>query len=184
MPIAIQEDFTENFRGKLRQGEVDVVILALPFTGSDINTLPLYEEPFVVLLPASHPWRKLKIIDPNTLAEENLLLLGQGHCLRDQILSVCHHCRDNITDQHYVGSSLETLRYMVASGLGITVLPITAAQKQNTNQDPLIYRPFNKTGPRRQIVLAWRKTFPRPQVIAILREAILACNLEGVLPFS
>jgi LysR family hydrogen peroxide-inducible transcriptional activator len=182
MPIAIQEDFTENFRSKLRQGEVDVVILSLPFTEPGIVTLPLYNEPFVVLLPSTHPWQKQKTIDPNALAEENMLLLGQGHCLRDQILSVCYHCRNTITDQHYIGSSLETLRYMVASGLGVTVLPITAAQSKNTKKEPLTYRNFSKPQPKRQIVLAWRKTFPRPKVIDVLRKAVLACKLEGIQP--
>lgn len=139
---------------------------------------------FVVLLPTTHRWQKQKTIDPNTLAEENMLLLGQGHCLRDQILSVCYNCRDTITDQHYIGSSLETLRYMVASGLGVTVLPITAAQNKNTKKDPLTYRTFNKPQPKRQIVLAWRKTFPQPKVIDVLRKAVLACKLDGIQPLS
>ncbi len=182
MPIAIQEDFTENFRLKLRQGEVDVVILSLPFTEPGIVTLPLYNEPFVVLLPDTHAWHKKKVINPNALAKENMLLLGQGHCLREQILSVCYDCRHTINEQHYIGSSLETLRYMVASGLGITVLPITAAHPTNEQKTQLSYRPFTQPPPQRQIVLAWRKTFPRPKVIDVLRKAVLACKLEGIQP--
>jgi len=184
MPVAIQEDLTDNFRVKLRQGEVDIVILALPFAEPGIVTLPLYNEPFVALLPAAHRWQKLKHINPNDLAEEQMLLLGQGHCLREQILSVCYDCKDTITDHHYTGSSLETLRYMVASGLGVTVMPITAIHANPPEKKQLDYRPFSKPQPQRQVALAWRKTFPRPKVIDVLRKAILACKLAGIQPLS
>lgn len=175
MPIAIQEDFTESFRTKLLQGEVDVVILALPFSDPAITTLPLYEEPFVVLMPKTHPWHKKKAINPVELTNENILLLSQGHCFREQILQLCPDCHSTITEQHYIGSSLETLRYMVASGLGLTVLPATAADISH-EQSNLICRPFSKPIPHRQIALAWRKSYPRPQVIETLRQAIFACK--------
>jgi len=173
MPVAIQEDFTGNFRDKLRLGEVDVVILALPFNEPGIVTLPLYDEPFMVLLPEGHSWQKKKAINPADLANENVLLLGQGHCLRDQVMQACPDCHRTISDQNYVGSSLETLRYMVTSGLGMTVLPATAAKSENA-------RPFTKPSPQRRVALAWRKSFTRPKVIDVLRKAVLACELAGI----
>lgn len=176
MPIAVQEDFTENFRDKLRNGEVDVVILALPFSEPNIQTLTLYDEPMVILLPEKHSWHKKKQIAPTELATEKVLLLGQGHCLRDQILQVCPACRTTIAENHYVGSSLETLRYMVLSGLGLTVLPLSAARTENLGKkSPLIVREFTKPVPKRTIALAWRKSFARPQVINILKQAIHTC---------
>lgn len=181
MPIVIQEDFTANFREKLLLGEVDVVILALPFTEPGILTLPLYEEPFVVVLPETHPWEKKKSIDPAALTEENVLLLGQGHCFRDQILQACPDCQGTITEKHYIGSSLETLRYMVASGLGLTVFPVTAMNNYHNKKNHVISRPFDKPVPTRRIALVWRKSFPRPEVIDVLRKAIFACELENIV---
>lgn len=180
MPVAIQEDFTENFRLKIKQGEVDVVILALPFQEPGIVTMPLYKEPFVALIPAQHEWNSRKAINPHDLAEQKLLLLGEGHCFRDQVLSACDNCQNTMQEQDYIGSSLETIRYMVASGLGVTVLPITASNAKQNEKKLLSYKPFIGVPPQRQVVLAWRKTFPRPKVIDAVRQAILACKLQGV----
>src|SRR5699024_8134586 len=116
----------------------------------------------------------------NSLAQENLLLLGPGHCFRDQVLEACTDCYDASTERlPRAGSSLETIRHMVASGLGITVLPNSSVLDTNENL-PLVTRPFSGKPPSRRIALAWRKNFPRPKAIQTVYEAIRACDLKGV----
>jgi LysR family hydrogen peroxide-inducible transcriptional activator len=136
-----------------------------------------------VLLPATHPWTAQKQIIPAELAEEQLLLLGAGNCFRDQVLEVCPNCRNVSGLQHTLeGSSLETIRHMVATGLGVTVLPCTAADGLETHNPLVAVRPFAKPEPSRRIVLAWRITYPRNGAIDILREAIFDSTLPGVHP--
>ncbi len=181
MPLVLEENFTARLSERLRRGELDAVIVALPFEVPGIVTEPLYFEPFVVVLPLTHPWRQRQAIPANELASETLLLLGEGHCFRDQVLDACPACRSasHIQDeiqQTVEGSSLETIRYMVASGIGITVLPCTATGRDNEAQQLLYLRPFKKPVPGRQVALAWRASFPRPEAIALLKQAILACR--------
>ncbi len=181
MPLVLEENYTARLSERLRQGELDVIIVALPFELPGIRTEPLYFEPFVVVLPVSHPWCRRKAIDANELASQNLLLLGAGHCFRDQVLDACPSCNraaqiNGDIQQTVEGSSLETIRYMVASGIGITVLPCSAAGNEQYARQLLAVRPFKKPVPGRHVVLAWRESFPRPQAIAALREAILECR--------
>jgi len=89
MPLYIEENFTHVLRDKLRNGELDAIIIALPFNEADVLTLPLYDEPFYVLMPASHPWTQKDSIDASLLNDKSLLLLGEGHCFRDQVLEAC-----------------------------------------------------------------------------------------------
>lgn len=184
MPLEIQEDFTGNFRNKLRQGEIDVVLLSLPFTETGILTRPLYDEAFVVLMPSNHRLTEVQAIDNNILLNEQLLLLGEGHCFRNQVLQACPNCLDpeqgRTTFTTVSGSSLETIRHMVASGMGCTVLPATAADAGLYANGILTSRPFKGPAPKRTIALAWRSSFPRPQVIDVLVKAIHACNLQHV----
>lgn len=184
MRLEIQEDFTGNFRSKLRQGEVDVAILSLPFTETGIVTLPLYDEPFVVLMPAAHPLQEAAAVTAQQLAKERLLLLGEGHCFREQVLRACPDCltgeANPISSATVAGSSLETIRHMVASGLGCTVLPITAASTDIYAKNILAVKPFVSPTPKRRIALAWRSSFPRPQVIDVLAAAVNACELAGI----
>jgi LysR family hydrogen peroxide-inducible transcriptional activator len=182
MPLVIEENFTAVLSRQLRQNELDVIIIALPFSPAGIDTWPLYDEPFVVVLPSSHPWTRRKSIPPNDLAGENLLLLGPGHCFRDQVLEACPDCAEADSDapRPLAGSSLETIRHMVASGLGVTVLPKSSTEERADDTRLLSTRPFAGTTPSRRIALAWRKSFPRPKAIAALRRAILDCELKGV----
>lgn len=182
MPLIIEENYTAQLERHLQHNEVDVVIVAAPFEQPGVATLPLYEEPFVVVLPRDHPWTRRRRIATRDLAGERLLLLGPGHCFRDQVLEACPDCRDSQADgqQPLAGSSLETIRHMVASGLGITVLPQSALGTSNTDGGLLVERPFAAPAPSRQILLAWRRSFPRPQAISVLRDAILSCSLDGV----
>ncbi|WP_101758583.1 hydrogen peroxide-inducible genes activator [Oceanicoccus sp. KOV_DT_Chl] len=185
MPLYIEENYTAVLREKLRQGTLDVIVIALPFAEPDVVTQALYEEPFVVLLAKDHPLTKSKTINPRQLEKEQVLLLGEGHCFRDQVLDACPGLRKNIhqgnqTLQSVVeGSSLETLKYMVASGLGITVLPASAAKLADNNA--LVTRPFTNNAPQRTVALAWRASFPRHKAVDVLSQTIRQCKLGSAV---
>lgn len=183
MPLVIQENFTHVLVEQLKRGELDVVILSLPFEEAGVVAQPLYDEPFRVLLPAGHPWASAPFIEADKLADDQLLLLGAGNCFRDQVLEVCPQCRNVGGLQRTLeGSSLETIRHMVASGLGVTILPSSAADELQENNPLVAVRPFADPEPTRRVALAWRVTYPRSGAIDVLRQAILECGLPGVRP--
>jgi len=185
MPLIIQENYTSRLVELLKRGELDVIIVSLPFAESGVVTLSLYDEPFRVLLPAGHLWVKRKEITPRMLANEQLLLLGAGNCFRDQVLEICPDCQNGGSLQRTLeGSSLETIRHMVATGLGVTVLPSTAADGLETNNPLMAIRPFARPEPMRRVILAWRVTYPRAGVIDMLRKAVLDSSLPGVHPIK
>ncbi len=188
MPLQIEENYTAVLGERLKQGKLDVLILSLPYEEAGILTEPLYEEPFVVVMPAGHVLEHEAAIDPHELSHEDLLLLGPGHCFRDQVLQVCPECNrasvasdaDNM-QKTLEGSSLETIRLMVATGMGVTVLPQTSVNGYAYPQDFVSVRPFAEPAPKRLVALAWRKSFPRPAAIRALAKAVRACPLgEGV----
>jgi LysR family hydrogen peroxide-inducible transcriptional activator len=178
MPLFIEENYTTSLRSKLSSGELDAIFVALPFTETDIVTRSLYDEPFVVLLPQDHPLAAQSHIDPGGLAEHQVLLMGEGHCFRDQVLEACpglqQTTREHNTQGGTVveGSSLETLKHMVASGLGITVLPRSAAKEATYGDTKLAVRAFTDPTPKRSIALAWRVSYPRSEAIDILIDAL------------
>jgi len=185
MPLHIAEDYTANLRQRLKLGELDVIIVALPFDEPGVVTLPLYEEPFVAVLPVAHPLTQRKQLRLNELADDQLLLLGEGHCFRDQVIEACPACQNfakrNAELQHRVeGTSLETLRHMVASGMGVTVLPCTAVGADRYAERLLTIRRLYDPTPKRTVALAWRITYPRPKAIEALRQAIQRAPLSGV----
>jgi LysR family hydrogen peroxide-inducible transcriptional activator len=183
MPIEIQEDYTVNLRKKLVNGDVDAVLVSQPFTASGVVTRNLYKESFVVLLPAKHPLTKYKAINESMLSDHNVLLLGEGHCFREQVISSCPNCFNSIKSSSGInwktveGSSLETIRHMVASGLGITILPQSAAATGSYRSNMLITKPLKGSYPERTIALAWRNTFPRIKAIEFILEAIMMTKL-------
>ena len=183
MPLMLQENFTARLLDMLRTGELDCAIMAEPFPDTGLAVAPLYDEPFMVALPKAHPLAKRKSIDAEELKDEKMLLLGTGHCFRDHVLEVCPEYARFASDAEgmrktFEGSSLETIKYMVASGMGVTVVP----QLSVPNEDPahIAYVPFTKPVPTRRVVLAWRRSFTRYEAIAALRNAIYACELKGV----
>ena len=185
MPLLIQESFTTRLSEQLKQGELDVIIISLPFEESGIVTQPLYDEPFQAVAPAKHAWEKRKTIPADDLAKETLLLLGAGHCFRDQVMKVCpalnrFSASPGSMQQTLEGSSLETIRHMVASGAGVTVLPCSAIGASKQENKLLVFRPFSKPIPTRRVALAWRKRFPRPEAVEVVRLAVLACDLPCV----
>jgi LysR family hydrogen peroxide-inducible transcriptional activator len=185
MSLYIEENYTASLRQKLRHSELDAIIVALPFEEAEVVTLPLYDEPFVVLLPADHPLTACDEITAEQLAQEQLLLLGPGHCFRDQVLesfpllvaTVTRRREGNGPTLVTEGSSLETIRHMVASGLGVTVLPLSAATGMHYHEGVLAVRPFAAPVPFRTVALAWRVTFPRPKAIDVLSLAASQCRV-------
>ena len=169
MPLIVEENITSNLETQLRNGVIDVAIIALPFDIPGIKTLPLYEEEFVVVVPSVHEWASRSSIDAGALADEKVLLLNSGHCFSNQVLQACPRLSQK--GEILQGNSLDTIRNMVASNLGITVLPASATISRYEN--PLIkVIPFNKPIPTRKIALAWRKSFGREQAIDALSQAI------------
>ncbi|VVC76178.1 Hydrogen peroxide-inducible genes activator [Aquicella siphonis] len=181
MPLIIQEDFTANLRLKLSRGELDAVFVALPFTETGVVTQALYDEPFVVLMRKDHPLSKKESIKPADLNANEMLLLGEGHCFRSQVIDVCPNCypAEGAARQAVEGTSLETLRHMVASGMGITVLPSTATQIQYY-KSILCTKPFAGKIPQRRIALAWRVSFTRPKAIGALIRALHASSMRDI----
>lgn len=183
MPLYVEETYTATLRRRIRQGDLDAILVALPFTEADVVTQPLYEEDFVILLDKSHPLGAYQSLTPDQLTGCNVLLLGEGHCFRDQVLEACPNLKPSIDDPTgkirtaAEGSSLETLKYMVASGLGITILPRSAAL-EGQYADLLITRPFKDPAPTRTVALAWRASFPRLKAIDALRSSIDNCKLD------
>lgn len=180
MPLYIEEGFTGNLRRKLRNGELDAIIVALPFTETDVVTKALYDEEFEVLIPADHPWVERTSIAKEALLDERLLLLGEGHCFRDQILEACpaisHKLNSPSNTLTAEGGSLETIRHMVASKLGITVLPRSAIGTGHYESGLLTSRPFSPPSPSRTVAIAWRASFPRPRAIDAVTDAIARCR--------
>ncbi len=182
MPLILQENFTVRLLEMMRTGEVDVAVLAEPFDDTGLNTLPLYDEDFVVAVPKKHEWAKRKQISSVDLKQETMLLLGVGHCFRDQVLEVCPEAARFAANsagiqKTFEGSSLETIRHMVAEGLGVTILPRMSVASE---EDSLLkFIPFASPVPNRRIVLAWRKSFSRDRAIQALRDTILSVELPG-----
>lgn len=181
MPLYIEENFTHVLREKLRTGELDAIIIALPFGEADVLVKPLYDEPFYVLLPAKHPWLAKKAISHADLNDKSLLLLGEGHCFRDQVLEACPAAGkpDDAMHTSIESSSLETIRHMVASGLGISVLPLSAVDNHHYAPGIIEVRPFEPPVPYRTVAIAWRASYPRPKAIEILADSIRLCSVTS-----
>lgn len=185
MPLILQENLTSRLIELLRQGELDAAIMALPFPEQGLNVQALYDEEFIVALPKNHHWANRTEITAEDLKNETMLLLGNGHCFRDQVLEVCPEMSrfsttgDGIA-RTFEGSSLETIRHMVASGIGITVLPKASINKLSTNDGMVRYVPFARPVPSRRVVIAWRKSFTRHAAIEAIRQAVLTCELGEV----
>jgi len=205
MPLMLQENFTVKLLEDLRNGEIDCAILAEPFPDTNLAIAPLYDEPFMAAVPSAHPLAERSSITAEEIKKETMLLLGNGHCFRDHVLEVCPEFArfssnsDGIR-KSFEGSSLETIKHMVAAGMGITLVPRLGVPKEamhlngdgksrgrsKTAELPsfIKYLPFTGHIPSRRVVLAWRRSFTRYEAIAALRNAIYACELPGVTRLS
>jgi LysR family hydrogen peroxide-inducible transcriptional activator len=175
MPLDIEENMTANLDRLLNAGEIDVAILALPYEAAGIEVEPLYDEEFRVVVPADHEFARRRTVPIGELDGGELLLLPVGHCLRDQVLGACTEFSQPPPPGR-LGNSLETLRSMVASGLGVTVLPATALGDRY--RSPLAKAvPFSEPRPKRRVVIAWRNGFARPNAVRKIVEAIRGLDL-------
>ncbi len=169
MPLEIEENLTAQLEIQLKNGVIDAAVIALPFDVPGINTMPLYDEKYVVMVPIGHAWADRASISAEELADENVLLLNSGHCYSHQVLQACPDLSRK--GQVLQGNSLETIRNMVASNLGVTVLPCSAATERYIN--PLIkVIPFAEPVPIRQVALAWRKSYARELAVACVADSI------------
>lgn len=178
MPLDIEENLTVQLEAQLKNGVIDAAVVALPFDVPGIKTLPLYDEKYVVMVPIDHAWASRTLIHAEDLADENVLLLNSGHCYSHQVLQACPELSRK--GQVLQGNSLETIRNMVASNLGITVLPSSAATERYTN--PLVkVIPFAEPVPVRRIALAWRKSYARELAVECLANAIKEIKSDCLL---
>ena len=182
LKLIIEENFTANLFQSLKQGTLDAIVISYPFDEAGIETTALYQEPFVVALPRNHEWRNREKIKPEELVSQDLMLLGAGHCFRDQVIKACPNCMsgDSELTRTFEGGSLETIRHMVAAGTGITVLPSTSLLHSQHHESLIETRPFTQPIPSRTVAIAWRKHYPRKEAITTIRETIQASPLEGV----
>ena len=198
MPLMLQENFTVKLLEMLRTGEIDCAILAEPFPDAGLALAPLYDEPFYAVVPVAHPLAKHDSVTTEALKQETMLLLGSGHCFRDHVLEVCPEFARFSSNaegirKSFEGSSLETIKHMVAAGMGVTLVPRLSVPKEALADKPrrkrdedayVKYLPFAGDPPTRRVVLAWRRSFTRYEAIAALRNAIYACELPGVTRLS
>lgn len=175
MPLDIEENMTAVLDQMLRSGQIDAAILALPFEAPGVDLIPLYEEEFRVVVPSGHAWARRKTVGVDELAGENLLLLSIGHCFRDQVLDACHEF-SRPPGAGKQGNSLETIRNMVASGIGISVMPATALTAHYAT--PLIKAvDFRAPRPSRRVVIAVRQGFARLEAVKTLADTVRGLDL-------
>jgi len=182
LKLIIEENFTANLFQSLKQGSLDAIIISYPFDEPSIETAPLYEEPFIVALPRNHEWKNRDQIQPGDLASQDLMLLGAGHCFRDQVIKACPDCMsgDSELTRTLEGGSLETMRHMVAAGTGITVLPRSSIPNGQKSESLIDIKPFARPSPSRTVAIAWRKHYPRKEAIFTIRDTIQTSPLDGV----
>lgn len=181
MPLVIQENFTVRLVEALKRGDLDLIVIALPHEEPSLASQAVYDEAFRALVPVGHAWTHEKEIDPAWLLDEPLLMLGAGNCFRDQVLDLCAHAKSGKSPQLLEGGSLETIRYMVAGGIGITVMPSSAVDNLLPDDPLLRVLPFSPPDPTRRVGLAWRTSFPRLKVIDVVRQAMLDSKLPGTV---
>ena len=171
LELQLYEYQTQPLLERLRGGALDLGILALPIELDGLEARELYPEAFNVALPAEHRLAKRASIRVDDLKDESLLLLEEGHCLRDQALEVCNRAGVH-EKQDFRATSLETLRQMVATGTGVTLLPELASRGAYGAARGVVIRPFTRPAPVRHIGAIWRKTSARAPAIAAVCDVI------------
>lgn len=185
VPIIVEENYTHVLADKLQAGELDIVILSLPFEEPNIETLPIYEENFIAAIPNRHGLAKNEdSLDLKKLNNETVLLLGAGHCFRDQVVEAFPNLtnmnyQSNRIQKTFAGSSLETIKYMVSSGAGLSIFPITSLSKHDS--ELFTIKPLVDPVPSRTVALAWRKTFSRQKILSLFKHAINNLQIQNSL---
>jgi len=182
LELIVTEDLTESLLANLRQGELDAVLLSPLDEDGALERRLLFFEPFLLAVPADHPLAQRSPLTMKDLCREEMVLLHDGHCLRDQALDFCPSARAG--RERLQTASLETLRHLVASGAGYSLLPLLAVREDPQLARLLVYRPFDDGRPGREIALTWRKGSPRDADLDTLCELVRAHLPEGVEPLS
>ena len=178
MPLEVEENITKNLEENLKKGSLDAAIIALPFEKPGIECVHLYDEPFEVIVPINHALAQNKSLSAKELGREKVMLLDNDHCYSNQILEACPGLAKNRDVQ--LGNSLETIRNMVASNLGISVLPKSATVSGYEN--PLVKTiPFSDPKPYRRVALAYRKSTVKKDAINYIVKSIQKINLNSIL---
>lgn len=183
MPLILEENYTHVISDMLKKGSLDAIVIAEPFRETGIEVVPLYEEPFFVIVPKGHSFEQQESVSSKQVARERVLLLTQGNCMRDNILSNCKELAAAQTNLQGVantlqGSSINTIKHMVAGGLGISIMPTSALSENDRNLFSVV--PFKNPVPTRRVALAYRRNFVRPRAIQAIKEAIVSSDLQGV----
>lgn len=160
LQMLLTEEKTDTLIEQLEKGELDCAVLAEPVEQHTLTHAPLFEEPFMVALPDDDKLTRKKALSIQDLADRNVLLLDEGHCLRQQALDVCQLAEAHERSD-FRATSLETLRQMVAAGVGMTLLPMLSVKPPIASQERIQLRPFTTNGPSRRLSLYWRKTAAR-----------------------
>ncbi len=171
LELLLVEEKTETILAMLRDGRLDAGVLALPLHDEQLHVEPLFEEPFVLAVPSSHPLADRRSLRLDDLAEQTLLLLEDGHCLREQALDVCQLAGAG-ERTGFRATSLETLRQMVAAGVGITLLPVLAVKPPVARSDDIRLVPFSGRPPTRRIALVWRRSSAMHGFLLQLADAL------------
>jgi LysR family hydrogen peroxide-inducible transcriptional activator len=172
--LLLREEMTPHVLTHLADGKLDAGLMALPINDHGLEVFPLFKEPFLAAVPANHPLAKQKIIEISALAKAGLLLLEEGHCLREHALEACH--LDGLQNEEICATSLETLRQMVGMGLGVTLIPVLASGGATADVSHVALRPLAAPGASRTIGLVWRKRSPlaetMQQLVQTLKDAL------------
>ena len=171
LELLLVEEKSDELLQRLREGKLDAALLALPLHDDQLHAEFLFEEPFVLAAPQQHPLARRSALDAAELSDETLLLLEDGHCLRDQALDVCRlsGAREK---SGFRATSLETLRQMVAAGVGVTLLPALSVHEPIAQSPNIRLVPFRGTAPSRRIALVWRKSSALDAFLHQLGDAI------------
>jgi LysR family hydrogen peroxide-inducible transcriptional activator len=180
--LLLREEMTPHMLEHLADGKLEAGLLALPIDDTNLEVAPLFIEPFLAAVPGGHPLAKSKSVNIDELAAAGLMLLEEGHCLRDQALEACH--LQGIKSEEIRATSLETLRQMVAMGLGVTLMPTLAGAGINATGEQVMLKPISKPGAARSIGLVWRRRSPMASSIERLAEILRAQLPPGVLPIK
>jgi len=173
--LLLREEMTPHLLSHLADGKLDAGLLALPISDANLEIVPLFKEPFLAAVPAQHKLASAPTIKIKELAKAGLLLLEEGHCLREHALEACH--LDGLQNEEISATSLETLRQMVGMGLGVTLIPVLASGGTTADVTQVALRPLTSPGASRTIGLVWRKRSPLSSTMAQL-----AASLKLALP--
>ena len=180
--MLLREEMTPHMLAHLGEGKLDAGLLALPVNDPALEVVPLFVEPFLAAMPAGHPLARSKSVNIDDLARAGLLLLEEGHCLRDQALEACH--LQGLKSEEIRATSLETLRQMVAMGLGVTLVPTLAGASNGPGGQQVVLRPVAKPGASRTIGLVWRRRSPMAATMERLAETLAAHLPPETLPIN